>query len=649
MSSIYGLWWGLATSLASALAFNFFFLPPAHTLVIDSSSDWLALAAFAVTAVVTSDLAARERRGREEAARRAEEARLGERFATVIATAANLDDALAGLGDEAARTLGAESGVIVRGPAATGGAHALPLELNGRPIGELRLSGGGPELLSSPASMRIARQLAGLIALGEERERRMREQVNAEALLRSDELKTALLRAVSHDLRSPLQAIAAASGGLRFAALDDDEQELLDTIGAESSRMSRMIENLLDLSRLNAGALPPAADWLDPRELVEAAVAELFRGEPQTRIRVEVAADVPLVRGDGPQLQRVVVNVVENALKFSRADQRGRGARRPARRSVVEIAVRDHGPGVASEDARADLRALLPRRPHARRARIGARPRDRPRARSRQRRGAVGLSRRRPTAAGSTFVLELPAAGVRRRRERRAADPRRRRRAPDPAGARGDAHEGRLPGRDGGGAAETLTAAALSPPDLVILDLMLPDGDGADVCAELRDWLTAPILLISAVQDEPDKIRALDAGADDYLTKPFGVGELLARVRALLRRSDGAAPGDRVVEVGRLSIDLPRRVVTVAGAEIHLTPTEFDLLKELALAAGRPLTHQMLLRKVWGPGYAQEMQLLRTHMGRLRDKLEAGGIPRDAIETLTGVGYRLRDPAVMPT
>jgi two-component system KDP operon response regulator KdpE len=191
-------------------------------------------------------------------------------------------------------------------------------------------------------------------------------------------------------------------------------------------------------------------------------------------------------------------------------------------------------------------------------------------------------------------------------------------------------------------AAETLTVAALSPPDLVVLDLMLPDGDGAEVCAELRDWLTAPILLISAVQDEPDKIRALDAGADDYLTKPFGVGELLARVRALLRRSEGAVPGDRVIAVGRLSVDLPRRVVTVDGEEVHLTPTEFDLLKELALADGRVLTHQMLLRNVWGPGYAQETQLLRTHMGRLRDKLEEQGVPRKTIETLTGVGYRLR-------
>jgi two-component system, OmpR family, KDP operon response regulator KdpE len=189
---------------------------------------------------------------------------------------------------------------------------------------------------------------------------------------------------------------------------------------------------------------------------------------------------------------------------------------------------------------------------------------------------------------------------------------------------------------------ETLTAAALNPPDLVILDLMLPDADGAEVCRQLRDWLRAPILLISAVGDEQDKIRALDAGADDYLTKPFGIGELLARVRALLRRSDSAVAGDRVLEVGELRIDLPRRGVTANGEEVRLTPTEFDLLKELALADGRVLTHQMLLRNVWGPGYAQETQLLRTHMGRLRDKLEEQGVPRKTIETLTGVGYRLR-------
>ena len=191
-------------------------------------------------------------------------------------------------------------------------------------------------------------------------------------------------------------------------------------------------------------------------------------------------------------------------------------------------------------------------------------------------------------------------------------------------------------------ASDALTQAALHPPDLVIVDLMLPDGDGAELTKQLRDWLQAPILLISAVEEEQDKIRALDAGADDYLTKPFGIGELLARVRALLRRSEGSVAGEQVVGTDALQIDLPHRIVTANGTEVHLTPTEFDLLKELALADGRPLTHRMLLRKVWGPGYAQEMQLLRTHMGRLRDKLEAAGVPRTSIETLTGVGYRLR-------
>ena len=409
VSSIYGLWWGLATSLASALAFNFFFLPPAHTLVINSSSDWLALAAFVVTAVVTSDLAARERRGREEAARRAEEARLGERLATVIATAPNLDDALAGLGDQAARTLGATAGVIVRGVSPSPRAGVLPLELNGRPIGELRLSGGDPGLIGSPAAQRIARQLAGLIALGEERERRMREEVNARSLQRSDELKTALLRAVSHDLRSPLQAIAAAAGGLHFAALDDEEQELLDTIGAESGRMSRMIENLLDLSRLTAGALRPAADWLDPRELVEAGVAELFRGEPQDRVRVEMAPDPPLVHGDGPQLQRVLVNVLENALKFSPADSPV-DIRVAPRGEFVEVAVSDQGPGVAAADAKRIFE------PFSRGTDSGDVPGSGlglaiARGLARSNGGELRLAP--PDESGATFVLTLPAAGGR--------------------------------------------------------------------------------------------------------------------------------------------------------------------------------------------------------------------------------------------
>ena len=193
-------------------------------------------------------------------------------------------------------------------------------------------------------------------------------------------------------------------------------------------------------------------------------------------------------------------------------------------------------------------------------------------------------------------------------------------------------------------AADALATAVLQPPDVVVLDLVLPDGDGAQVCRDLREWSSVPVLLVSVVEDEAEKVRALDAGADDYITKPFGVDELLARVRALLRRARRGQRLESVIELGGLSIDVPRRRVLAGGEDIRLTPTEFGLLRELAVAEGRVLTHGMLLRAVWGPGYADESQVLRVHTARLRDKLEAHGLPRDTIETVTGVGYRFRVP-----
>ena len=184
-------------------------------------------------------------------------------------------------------------------------------------------------------------------------------------------------------------------------------------------------------------------------------------------------------------------------------------------------------------------------------------------------------------------------------------------------------------------------------PDLVVLDIMLPGFDGLEVCRRIQSERPVPVLMLTARGDENDLLVGLAVGADDYLTKPFSMRELAARVHALLRRAgrgSGAesGPEEASIVVGDLEINRSERRVRRAGVEAHLTPTEFDLLKELALADGRPLTHKMLLRKVWGTGYAQEMQLLRTHMGRLRDKLEAQGGPRTSIETLTGVGYRLR-------
>jgi two-component system sensor histidine kinase KdpD len=255
-SSLYGLWWGLGASVASAVAFNFFFLPPRHTLNVSASSDWLALAAFAATAVVTSELASR---------------------------------------------------------------------------------------------------------LGEERERRIREQLAAGTLARSNELATALLRAVTHDLRSPLTAITTAAGGLGYADLDAEERELLETIADQSASMSRMIDDLLDLSRLRAGVLVPATDWTDVRDVVETCIDAL---PPAGRERVALRAEagLPLVAADDAHLERVVANLVGNALKFSPPGAQVEVGVAATADGGVQVTVADRGAGIDPADA-ARLREPFQRGP----------------------------------------------------------------------------------------------------------------------------------------------------------------------------------------------------------------------------------------------------------------------------------------------
>jgi two-component system, OmpR family, KDP operon response regulator KdpE len=183
-----------------------------------------------------------------------------------------------------------------------------------------------------------------------------------------------------------------------------------------------------------------------------------------------------------------------------------------------------------------------------------------------------------------------------------------------------------------------LDAAALHPPEAAIIDLVLPDGDGVEVCRQLRAWTQMPIIVLSAVGDEEVKIAALDAGADDYVTKPFHPRELVARLNAVLRRVAGAGDEPTIV-VDRLEIDLAARSVRRDGQDVHLTPTEYDLLRILARNRGRLLTHRTLLTEVWGPQYVEDTQALRTHIANLRRKLEPAGEPH-YIRTDARVGYR---------
>ena len=193
-----------------------------------------------------------------------------------------------------------------------------------------------------------------------------------------------------------------------------------------------------------------------------------------------------------------------------------------------------------------------------------------------------------------------------------------------------------------------LTEAGTRKPDLLVLDLGLPDGDGVDLIRDVRGWSGVPIIVLSARSDEGDKIAALDAGADDYLTKPFGMGELLARVRANVRRprvaaADGAevAAADAVFHFGEVEVDRAARLVRRKGAEVHLTPIEYRLLQVLINHAGRVLTHRQLLREVWGPSHAEQSHYLRIYMGHLRQKLEVDPAQPRHLLTETAVGYRL--------
>jgi two-component system KDP operon response regulator KdpE len=191
-----------------------------------------------------------------------------------------------------------------------------------------------------------------------------------------------------------------------------------------------------------------------------------------------------------------------------------------------------------------------------------------------------------------------------------------------------------------------LAAAAMRPPEAVIVDLLLPDGTGTDVTRELRSWSSAPVIVLSAVGEEREKIAALDAGADDYVTKPVGIDELLARLRAVMRRT--APSGEPVITIGELVVDLQKRSLSVAGKAVHLTPHQYELLRLFALNEGKLLTHRALLQEVWGPGYDGAANLLHVNVSQLRRKIEPDRARPRYLLTEAGAGYRLVNPATQP-
>lgn len=471
-----------------------------------------------------------------------------------------------------------------------------------------------------------------------------------------ERLKSDFVALVSHELRTPLAAIKGAAETLLRRSMPFDQQrwrEYVELIDGQSDRLHELIDNLLSLSQVEAGALRLRRDLVALLPLVQGVLREHGARLNAARIQLEVPASLPLLSADPRRIEQVLLNLLENAQKFS-PPERPIVLRAERRSREVLVAVSDGGPGIPpAERERIFERFYQIARPHTRNV------------------GGTGLGLAICKAlveahGGRIWADAAPGGGARvqftlpalpgEEDDDATAAPELLARAPgvttrvllvddDPA-LRRILDRGLS---DAGYAVETvmepeaaLEAITRRPPELVLLDVMLPGIDGFTFCAQLREWTSVPIIMLTARGSELDIVRGLQLGADDYVTKPFRIGELLARMQAVLRRAESPQPGEpTLVKTGQLSIDLATREVRVGGEPVTLTPTEYGMLAFLARHLGQVMNHEQILRAVWGDSYGGESHYLWVHVGHLRQKLEQDAKQPRYILTERGVGYRL--------
>ena len=637
-----GLWPALFAAVTTSLVVNWFFTPPVHTWTIAEADNVVALAVFLLVAGMVSLLVSRLSRRSADAVRARAEA---EAIAAVAGNLVDAENALEVAVGHLRSTFGLDA-VAVLQPDGDGylieasAGEPVPSSPEGHVSVDLR--GGallvldGPSLHSDDLQVLHA-FVAQLGAALEQRDLRAEAQVAA-AAAEGDRLRTAILRAVSHDLRTPLASIKASVTSLMQHDVDwseHDRDEFLATIEEEADRLNRMVGNLLDMSRLQSGTVEPGLRPVGLEEVVPRALVSIS-GEAaelgREQVVVEVGEQLPRVVADPDLLERVIANLVANALLHSGPGTpvRIEGGRVGTR---VDLRVVDRGIGVPLRDREAMFEPFQRMgdgvADSGRRARAGGL------ARVRRRHGRGADGRRHP--GRWPHLHRLAAGGVVTRVLVVDDEPQIRRALSTNLRARGYEVELAATGE------EALQLVVDRHPDVVVLDLGLPGIDGLEVVRSLRTWSRVPIVVLSVREAERDKVAALDAGADDYVTKPFGMSELLARLRAAVRRS-APADDEPLVDTDDFVVDLAtkqvRRHEEGGDVEVHLTPTEWSLLELLARRRGRLVSQDDLLTEVWGPGNERKSDHLRVHMAAIRRKLERDPSRPRWLLTEPGMGYR---------
>lgn len=492
-----------------------------------------------------------------------------------------------------------------------------------------------------PEQQRLLETFTLLVASALERLTLTASEEQARLTSERESLRNSLLAALSHDLRTPLTILfgqaeiltldLASEGSKHAPQANEIRQHVLNT--------TRLVNNLLDMARIQSGGFNLHKEWLTLEEIVGSALRMLEPGLGGQHIQLSLPDQLLLVHVDGPLFERVLINLLENAHKYAGAQaQIGIHAEADMQQLIIEVW--DNGPGIPAGQNRLSLIN----------SRVVIKSRLSP-ASVWGWRFARRLSRYTRVALPPATVRKAAPVSVLHCREKRPRTGRVNRGNVINVLIIEDEHAIRRFLRtalevDGMRVyeAETLQRglieAATRKPDLAILDLGLPDGDGNDFIREVRQWSQMPIIVLSARSEEHDKIAALDAGADDYLSKPFGIGELQARLRVALRRHGSAQADEPVVRFADISVDIPARRIMRGSEEIHLTPIEFRLLAALLNNPGKVLTQRQLLNQVWGPNAVEHSHYLRIYMGHLRQKLEADPARPQHLLTETGIGYR---------